>query len=277
MKKVWGKFFGGALGFAAGGPIGAVIGFLIGHVHDTHRLEGGDNPWSSLDDYYNDFGGNVQQSTFTMGVIVLGAKMAKADGRVTRAEIEAFKRVFQVTPGQEKHVGRMFDRARESAQGFEPYAFQLAQTFPRAVLEEILGGLFIIAASDNAGLSAKEIQFLKRVAGIFNLDMRDFARIAVRAGVRLPNNEQSHTSGHTGGAGSGHNRSAEDDAFTILGVSEKATNEEIKAAYRTLIREHHPDKLVAQGMAPEFVANANEKMKRINVAYDTISKMRGMR
>ena len=59
--------------------------------------------------------------------------------------------------------------------------------------------------------------------------------------------------------------------------SETATAEEIKAAYRALIREHHPDKLMAQGMPPEFVATATEKMKRINVAYDTVCKMRGIK
>ena len=67
------------------------------------------------------------------------------------------------------------------------------------------------------------------------------------------------------------------EAFAILGIAENATNEEIKIAYRTLIREHHPDKLVAQGMPPEFIANANEKMKRINVAYDNVCKMRGIK
>jgi DnaJ like chaperone protein len=264
VKSILGKFVGGTLGLAAGGPLGAVVGFLIGHVHDLHRQNGGDNPWPGMTDYFNDSTGNVQQATFTMGVIVLGAKMAKADGRVTRAEIEAFKRVFQVAPGQEADVGRLFDRARESAQGFEPYAFQMAQVFARPVLEEILGGLFIIAAADNAGLSPAEIKFLRRVAGIFNFDQRDLARIAARAGVHMP-------------SANGTSHSAVEESFAILGVVEKSTNEEIKIAYRTLIREHHPDKLVAQGMPPEFVANANEKMKRINVAYDTVCKMRGIR
>lgn len=267
VKHIWGKVLGGTLGLAAGGPLGAVVGFLIGHVHDLHLQNGGDNPWPGMSDYYSDFSGTTRQATFTMGVIVLGAKMAKADGRVTRVEIEAFKRVFQVAPGQEAHVGKLFDRARESAQGFEPYAFQLAQVFPRPVLEEILGGLFIIAAADNAGLSVAETRFLKRVAGIFNFDMRDFVRIAARAGVNIPHSgSNSHTPPNVA-----------EESFAILGIVEKSTNEEIKLAYRTLIREHHPDKLVSQGMPPEFIANANEKMKRINVAYDTVCKIRGIR
>ncbi len=261
MKRIWGKVVGGVLGLAAGGPLGAAVGFIVGHVHDIHAETGG--PWSNLSSHYSDFAGNVQQATFTMGVIVLGAKMAKADGRVTRAEIEAFKRVFQVAPAQEAHVGRLFDKARESAQGFEPYAFQLAQVFPRSVLEEILGGLFIIAAADSAGLSPAELRFLKRVAGIFNLNAHDFARVAIRSGVRLPQEEKPRDPAH--------------ESYTILGVRAETSNEDIKLAYRALIREHHPDKLVAQGMPPEFIATANEKMKRINVAYDTICKIKGIK
>ncbi len=263
MKPIAGKVMGSILGLAAAGPLGGALGFIIGHVHDLHRESGNDNAWSSLSGYYNDFAGNVQQATFTMGVIVLGAKMAKADGRVTRAEIAAFKRVFQVKPAQEAMIGRLFDQARQSAQGFEPYAFQLAQTFPRSVLEEILGGLFIIAAADSAGLSPAEMQFLRRVGGIFNFDANDFSRAAARAGIHLPGTEKP--------------RNETQESYAILGLREEASVEEIKIAYRALIREHHPDKLVAQGMPPEFIATANEKMKRINVAYDAVCKMRGIK
>lgn len=266
MNQIWGKFVGGVLGLAAGGPLGAVVGFLIGHVHDLSRTNGEEN-WQEVSDYFGDFAGQSRQATFTVGVIVLGAKMAKADGNVTRTEIDAFKRVFQVAKHQEDYVGQVFDRARESPQGFEPYAFRLAQAFPLPVLEEILSGLFLIAASDNAGLSQAEIDFLKRVAGIFSIDARSLNRIAAQAGVHFP------SSGGAGGSSAG----ATIESYAILGISESASIEEIKLAYRTLIREHHPDKLVAQGLPPEFIANANEKMKRINVAYDTVCKMKGIK
>ncbi|HEU0118711.1 MAG TPA: TerB family tellurite resistance protein [Alphaproteobacteria bacterium] len=264
MRKVWGKVIGGTLGLMAGGPLGAAVGFIVGHVHDLGReIASGDNPWNNLTNFHGVFAGNAKQAAFTMGVIVLGAKMAKADGRVTHAEIEAFKRVFQVSPSQEAQVGRLFDHARQSAHGFEPYAFQLAQVFPKPVLGEILGGLFVIAAADSGGVSPSEIKFLKSVASIFNFDTIEFARVASRAGVRLPAEETP--------------RSESNEAFAILGVREEATVEEIKVAYRALIREHHPDKLVAQGMPPEFIATATEKMKRINAAYDTVSKIKGIK
>jgi DnaJ like chaperone protein len=266
VNKIWGKVVGGVLGLAIGGPVGAVVGMIMGHAHDVRR-ESGESPWAHLSSSYTTFNGTMQQSVFTMGVIVLGAKMAKADGRVTPAEIAAFKRVFQVAPAQEAKVGQLFDKARQSAEGYEPYAFQLAQTFRNnpVVLEEILTGLFIIAAADSAGLSYAEARFLKSVGFIFNFDGNDFARIAARSGVRLPSGNAPKQP------------AAPDESYAILGIKESTSNEQIKIAYRALIIRHHPDKLVAQGMPPEFIATANEKMKRINAAYDTVCRMRGIK
>jgi DnaJ like chaperone protein len=214
---------------------------------------------------YADFTGNMQQAVFTSGVIVLGAKMAKADGRVTREEVEAFKRVFQVSPTHEEAVGRLFNQARRSADGFEPYALRLAQVFRHnpAVLEQVLSGLFIIASADQAGLSPAELSFLRNVASIFGFGPETFARIAAHSGVRLPEAEKP--------------RSEKDESYAILGIKAAATEDEIKTAYRALIREHHPDRLVAQGMPAEFIATATEKMKRINVAYDVVCKVRGIK
>jgi len=265
QKSSWGKIIGGFLGLCLGGPVGACIGLVIGHVHDQ-RPTGGEAGWAGIWGNYGDFSANIEQATFTMGVVVLGAKMAKADGRVTREEIEAFKRVFHINPAQEAAIGRLFDRARTSADGFEPYAFQLAKVFRHnaAVLEEILSGLFIIAAADSGGLSGAETVFLKRVAFIFGFGAEDFARIAARAGVHMNARDKPRPSPAI-------------EAFAILGVVESATHDEIKTAYRALIRTHHPDKLMAQGMPPEFVATATEKMKRINAAYDSVCKMRGIK
>ncbi|MDR3448791.1 MAG: TerB family tellurite resistance protein [Alphaproteobacteria bacterium] len=264
-QQPWGKMIGGFLGLWVAGPWGAVAGVLIGHMHDTRPPLPGASDTAGLWSNYGDFSANVEQATFTMGVVVLSAKMAKSDGRVTRAEIEAFKRVFNIRPDQEAAIGRLFDRARLSADGFEPYALQLAQVFrrKRAVLEEILSGLFIIGASDSGGLSPAELTFLKRVGFIFGFSNEDFLRIAARAGVRMPERERP--------------RNPTVEAFAILGVVESAANDDIKTAYRALIREHHPDKLMAQGMPPEFVATATEKMKRINAAYDVVCRIKGIK
>ena len=99
-----------------GRAVGALAGLIVGHIHDT-RPETPDEAWSGLWSSYGDFAANIEQAAFTMGVVVLSAKMAKSDGRVTREEIEAFKRVFHITPAQEAAVGRLFDRARLTADG----------------------------------------------------------------------------------------------------------------------------------------------------------------
>lgn len=264
--KVIGKIIGSLLGFSLGGPVGSLLGFIVGHVHDNRHSNpiGMDNPWARMAASAQDFRGTNQQTAFTLGVIVLGAKMAKADGKVTREEVAAFKRVFNVAPHQEDSVGALFDQARQTAQGFEPYALHLAGLFRNnhVVLEEVLGGLFIIAASDNPHLSPAEIHYLKSVAHIFGIRREDFAHIAARAGVTLPENEKP--------------RRERDESYAILGITDTTPPDAIKAAYRALIREHHPDKLLAQGMPAEMVATATEKMKRINNAYDIVCKHKGI-
>ncbi|MDP6705033.1 MAG: TerB family tellurite resistance protein, partial [Alphaproteobacteria bacterium] len=114
--SIWGKIIGGAAGFALGGPIGALLGGLAGHAVDRLAAE-------------TDAGDGSKQIAFTIGVIVLGAKMAKADGVVTRDEVQAFREVFHVPPEEIKNVGRIFDMARKESAGYEPYARQIARLF----------------------------------------------------------------------------------------------------------------------------------------------------
>ncbi len=267
MQRIVGKVAGILLGFAVGGPAGAVVGFVIGHLHDVKTMldararsyrterEDGACPGGFID--------GLQQSTFTIGVIVLGAKMAKADGHVSREEIATFRRVFNIPGDQIEQAGKLFDQARQTASGYEPYAARLAQTFRRypAVLEEILTGLFLVAAADRKGLSMAKTVFLRRVATIFGFTESDFIRIAARSGVRLPHQAARR----------------QDNAYVMLGLPENASEAEIKRTYRALIRKHHPDKLVSEGLPPEMMAQATEKMKRINAAYASICKAKGIK
>jgi len=269
QRRIAGKVVGGILGWVfGGGVVGGVIGLIIGHMHDTspartyayHRRE--DPPRQERQNRYG-FADTLQQSTYTVGVIVLGAKMAKADGRVSREEIATFRRVFHIPDADAVEVGRVFDEARQTASGYEPYAARLAQVFRRnpAVLEEILTGLFLVAVADRTGLSLPKTIFLRRVAVIFGFSENDFVRIAARSGVRLP----------------GQPSVRRDDSYVVLGLPEGATVSEIKRTYHSLIRKHHPDKLVSQGLPPELIAQATEKMKRINAAYASICKARGIK
>ena len=240
--SIWGKVVGGAAGFMLGGPLGAMLGGLAGHAVDKMA---GSAQGESADDA-------TKNIAFTIGVIVLGAKMAKADGIVTRDEIGAFKQVFHIPPEEMQNVGRVFDRARRDAGGFEPYARQVASLFRDnpAVLEELLDGLFHIARADGK-VTDDELEFLSSVAEIFGIDRAGWERS--RATNLSPD-----------GA----------DPYGVIGVNRNADDAKIKSAYRKLVVENHPDKLVAQGMPPEFVAMANEKLAKINAAYDQIRKQR---
>jgi DnaJ like chaperone protein len=194
----------------------------------------------------------TRRVAFTIGVIVLGAKMAKADGVVTKDEIGAFKEVFHIPQEEMQNVGRLFNQARRDAGGFEPYAKQIGRLFRHnpAVLEELIQGLFHIARADRK-ITQDELDYLQKVAEIFGFDEDDWARIRAS------------------------NMGSDDsDPYVILGVSHKASDDEIKAAHRRLVLENHPDKLVAEGLPQEFVDLANEKLATINAAYDRIRERR---
>jgi DnaJ like chaperone protein len=245
--SIWGKIIGGAAGFALGGPLGALLGAIAGHAVDVRRDQMEDDQ-PALDER-----SATKQIAFTIAVIVLGAKMAKADGIVSRAEVAAFKEVFKVPQDELANVGKLFDQAKSDPAGFEPYAKQIARMFRKdhPVLEELLDGLFHIAKADGRVHEA-EIAYLRNVAKHFGLDEAEFARI-----------RESHL---------GPDKA---DPYTILGISRTASNEEIKLAWRKLVRDNHPDKLMAQGLPAEFVQMANEKLATINAAYDRVSKERG--
>ena len=244
MAGIWGKLIGGAAGFALGGPLGALLGAVAGHAVDRMR-KAGDVGEGELD--------QSKQTAFTIAVIALSAKMAKADGRVTREEIDAFKQIFRVPPEELRNVGRVFNLARKDSRGFEPYAKQVARMFAGnpAVLEELLDALFHIAKADRV-MHPAEIEFLASVADIFGFDRATFDRIRAS-----------------------HLDAGDADPYAILGVSHKAADDEVRAAWRKLIRENHPDTLIAQGMPQDFVDIATGKMASINAAYDRIRKQRG--
>ncbi|WP_420725586.1 TerB family tellurite resistance protein [Hwanghaeella sp. LZ110] len=240
--SIWGKIVGGAAGLALGGPIGLLVGAVGGHFVDRMRNDGEVDP------------DRAKRSVgFTIAVIVLGAKMAKADGVVTEDEVTAFKEVFKVPEDEMKNVARIFNQARQDARGFEPYAEQVAGMFQSTpeVLEELLWCLAHIAKADGV-IHPGELEFLKRVAQIFGFDDQKFERVTA---LQL-DGEQA-------------------DPYQILGVSRDASEEEIKKAHRALVVENHPDKLIAKGMPEEFVAVANERLAKINAAYDRIRKRKG--
>jgi len=248
--KFIGHIIGGARALSFGGPLGALLDRAARCLPRrlANRL-GAPRP--------SDPRGSI---AFTIAVIALGAKMAKADGTVSRDEVAAFREVFQVPPDEEAHLRFFFDLARRSTAGFDSYARQVGRRFAghRAVLEDLLGGLFYIALADGRVCPAEDA-YLREVARLLGFDASGYARIRA-AFVGAP-----PASGPNGGA----------DPHAVLGLAPDASLDEVRAAYRRLIRAHHPDLLVARGMPAERVALATQRVARINAARDRLLRHRG--
>jgi DnaJ like chaperone protein len=189
---------------------------------------------------------------FTVGVIALGAKMAKADGIVTRDEVMAFKEVFKVPDGEMKNVSRIFDLAKQDVVGYEAYAEQLASLLKgnRKLLEDVLEGLFHIAKSDGV-FHPNEEQFLAEVAKRFGFTDTEFSYLKAR-----------------------HVSSAKRNPYDVLGIMPEIGNDALKIHYRKLVADNHPDKMIARGVPPEFVTIATEKIAVINAAYEAVARER---
>jgi DnaJ like chaperone protein len=194
-----------------------------------------------------------RQVAFSVALIALSAKMAKADGVVTANEVAAFRSLFAVPQKEERAVSRLFDLAKRDVAGFQTYATRVADLYkddPRG-LEDVIDGLFSIAKADGAVHEA-ELTYLEKVAAIFGFDGRDFERIALR-----------------------HVVPREGDPYVILGAEREWPMQRIRARYLELVADNHPDRLTARGLPDDFLSIATERMAAINAAYERIERERG--
>jgi DnaJ like chaperone protein len=185
---------------------------------------------------------------FTIAVIALGAKMAKADGRVTRDEVAAFREVFSLPPGEEANAARVFDMARQDVAGFEDYARRIGAMFDdeSRVLRDLMEGLFHIAVADGSYDSAEDA-FLERVAELFGLSPREFRALR-----------------------SQYAPGAEPDCYAVLGVEPGAPLSEVRRAWRAAVRETHPDRVMARGLPEEAIKLAEKRLIAVNRAWERI-------
>ena len=197
---------------------------------------------------------NQQQGTYAIGLVVLSAKLAKADGRVTADEIKKFKKIFKIPTESMKQVSAIWREASQTSTGFEPYAQQLKDTFYRSpqMLEQVIIGLFEIGYADH-DLSVPELKYIKKVSQIFGIDQITFNR--------LRNSRPEFV---------------KEDPYKVLGVTKSQTTSEIKKVYRNLARKNHPDIVRAKGITDKsLITKAKENFQRINDAYEQILKIRG--
>ncbi len=186
---------------------------------------------------------------FTIAVIALGAKMAKADGEVTRPEVTAFRQVFAIPEGEEMNAGRVFNLARQDVAGFDAYARKIKAMFrdDDRILIDLMEGLFHISMADG-DYHPDEEAFLTEVARIFGLSDRCFRALRARFVKDAPR-----------------------DPYDVLGVDIGATMAEVRAAWKQAVRDSHPDRMIARGVPEEAVKLAEKRMIDINRAWEEIS------
>ena len=237
--SIWGNLIGGYIGFSIAGPIGALIGSIIGgKISSRGRIKSHGNFAQS-------------QKVFAISLIILTAKLAKADGQVSKEELLAIKQKLKIPDNEINEVGAIFNKAKQDSQGYEIYANQISNIYRNnpAVLDEVINILFYIAEADGK-VSSSEYEMIKSIAKIFGLSDIQFNSI----------NESRKGSDKL-------------NPYIVLGCSPDDDFPKIRKKYLQLSKEHHPDVLINKGVPNEVIEESKKKMRAINSAYDKIKKM----
>ena len=239
--SIWGSLIGGIIGFSFGGPFGALLGSFIGGKIS-----------SNSNNFKNAFTLNQSQQIFALALIVLSAKLSKADGLVTKEELIAIKEKLKIPNTEIDQVSKIFNKAKDDPLGYEPYAKQIGEIFRGNfnVLEEVINILFYIAESDGK-VSDSEYKMIEDIAKIFGLTYKQFESVK-------------------------ESRKSSDKLNPYL-VLESSPNDDLKTIRKNYIRlskEHHPDLLVSKGVPSEVINESKKKMRAINSAWDQIQNIK---
>lgn len=273
MRSWGGKLIVGLLGMLIGGPIGLAIGVLIGHFLDrgVERVQ----TFNPFRPYRPGEREEVQDALFSAVFSIMG-HLAKADGRVSEREIgqaEAIMSRMQLNDEQRRRAQEAFRQGKEDNFPLDQTVTEFRERIRRRRhLVVVFLELLLQTALADGELHAEEERILFRVADGLGVPESQFRQILnmVLAQARF---------GGAGGAGgaAGPSRPSLGEAYQVLGVSEDASDQEVKKAYRRLMSEHHPDKLAARGVPDEMIRVSTEKTAEISKAYDMIKEARGMR
>ena len=238
--SIWGSLIGGMIGFSLGGPFGMLLGSLLGGKISRSRTNQG-------------FRASAQsQRIFALSLIVLSAKLSKADGQVSREELIAVKDKLKIPENEIDEVGKIFNRAKDESTGYEPYAKQIAQFYQGNIniLEEVINILFYIAESDGK-VSSAELDMIENIAKIFGLTQVQFNSIK-------------------------ESRKGSDklNPYVVLESKPDDDLQSIRKNYLRLSKENHPDLLLSKGVPQEVIDESKNKMRAINSAWDQIQKIK---
>ena len=238
--SIWGSLIGGMIGFSLGGRFGMLLGSLVGGKISRAKSH------ARMGSYAH------PQQVFALSLIVLSAKLSKADGQVSREELIAVKDKLKIPEKELDQVGKIFNKAKEESTGYEPYATQIAQVYRGNlnVLEEVINILFYIAEADG-NISKSELNMIENIARIFGLNEKQFNSI-----------KESRKS------------SEKLNPYIVLESSSDDNIENIRKKYIKLSKEHHPDLLISKGVPEEVIEESKKKMRAINSAWDQIQKLK---
>ena len=238
--SIWGSLLGGVIGFSLGGPFGALLGsFLGGKISNISSS--------------NTFGNQQNsQQIFALSLIILSAKLSKADGRVSKEELIAVKDKLQIPESEIDQVAKIFNKAKDESTGYEPYAKQISEIFKgnQNVLEEVINILFYIAEADGH-VSNEEESMIANIAFIFGLSQNQYESIK-------------------------ESRKSSDKLNPYIVLESQPTDDlkSIRKKYIKLSKEHHPDLLISKGVPIEVINESKNKMRAINAAWDQIQKLK---
>ena len=237
---IWGSLIGGMIGLSLGGPFGMLLGSLIGGKISRAKSRAGFSAFAQ------------PQQVFALSLIVLSAKLSKADGQVSKEELIAVKDKLRIPDNELDQVGKIFNKAKEESAGYEQYAKQIAQIYKENinVLEEVINILFYIAEADG-NISDSELQMIEHIAKIFGLSEIQFNSIK-------------------------ESRKSSDKLNPYIVLESKPDDEIdiIRKRYLKLSKEHHPDLLMSKGVPQEVIDESKAKMRAINSAWDQVQKLK---
>ena len=253
----WGKIIGGAFGFMLGGPLGALLGAALGHNFDKGLKLTDEVGGSGYGDRER-----IQAAFFTATFSIMG-HIAKADGKVTQAEIanaEAIMERMQLDAQQRKAAIKLFDEGKADNFPLHDVLVQFRKECHRRIsLIQMFLEIQINTAFSDQKLHPAEKNILYKIADELGLTRQQLDHLFhLAGGVASPKTEKA----------------AIKEAYEILGVSKDAPDADVKKAYRRLMNQHHPDKLVSRGLPEEMMKLANEKTQQIKEAYERIKKSR---
>ena len=238
--SIWGSLIGGMIGLSLGGPFGMLLGSIIGGKISRARSGTGMGAFAQ------------PQQLFALSLIVLSAKLSKADGQVSREELIAVKDKLKIPENELDQVGKIFNKAKEESKGYEPYAQQIAQIYRGNlnVLEEVINMLFYIAEADG-NVSKSELKMIESISNIFGLTQAQFESI-----------KESRKS------------SEKSNPYIVLESNPNDDIQTIRKKYIKLSKDHHPDLLISKGVPKEVIEESKKKMRAINSAWDQVQKLK---